>query len=229
MRDIVVTLIVCLLPINALIAAEATNAFPGLKTLCVEDSNGFDIRVHYDPTVSTVLYKEGKHDFVTPVLETRIDGKEKKLYVIGFTAGMSAAPAFLIAPKGTEIDKGEGVGGTELFLPGNGSIYVSGHTNNCFNQRRKFSLKAGKLTEVKQPFQYVGLESTALVDITVFSDKKLTQAVAALPKGSPLTVLINDGSYFLVKTSFGLVGWVRYECDGALVRPVIDGLYFRGD
>jgi len=229
MRTIVLVMIACLIPTKVSVAADAPEPFPGLKTVTVRDSNGFNIRVHFDPAASTVLYREGHRDFVIPVLETRIDERQKKQYIVGYTGGMSADPTFLIAPKDTELDKGEGFAGTELFLPGTGSIYVSGHTNNCFNERRKYVLKAGKFTEVKQPLLYVGLETNALKNITIYSDKELTQTVASLPKGSPLTVLINDGSYFLVKTSFGLVGWIRYPCDGIVTSPAIEGLYYLGD
>ena len=81
---------------------------------------------------------------------------------------------------------------------------------------------------MKQPFNYVGLDSKALKDITIFSDKKLSQEVAKIPAGTKLTVLLNDGDHYLLKTQFGLVGWIHYRPQ-QLGADLIDGLYFLGD
>lgn len=212
----------------AVVAAEDSAPFPQLKTIDVPSPH-FKIRVHYDPTITTIVNTPFKgHGFSwTKVLTTKIDRKKNQIYEIRYTDGFSADPTFLIFKNGEEKELG-GFAGTELYLSGNGSVYVSGHTNNFYNQRSKFELKGEKFVEVKQPFYYVGLDSKALRDITIYSDKKQTLPVANIPTGTKLSVLLNEGDFYLIKTQFGLLGWVRYKPE-RLDDNLIEGLFFMGD
>jgi SH3-like domain-containing protein len=47
-----------------------------------------------------------------------------------------------------------------------------------------------------------------------------------LPQGAPIEVLINDGEWYLVRSSFGLTGWVRVK-ESAMGSSI--GVYFMGD
>ena len=119
--------------------------------------------------------------------------------------------------------------GLEFYIPGTGAIYASGHTNTMFDTRRKYVLQGNELVEVKQPFYWVGLESKAKKDLVLYSGKDGKETIARIPKGSALTVVLNESeSWYLIKTPFGLVGWLKID-GGSQEADTIEGLYFRGD
>jgi hypothetical protein len=53
--------------------------------------------------------------------------------------------------------------------------------------------------------------------------------VARVPKGSKVVVLLNQGDYYLIKTSFGLVGWLKLPDEPLGSKPTIEGLFVAGD
>ena len=115
-----------------------------------------------------------------------------------------------------------------LIIPGNGSIYISGHTDNMFDTRKKFIYDGNKFNELIQPFYYVGLETFTIKPITLFSDTTLSNPVASLPENSEIEVLINRNDLYLIRTSFGLTGWLKIGPVSPDYSP-IKGLYFAGD
>ncbi len=52
--------------------------------------------------------------------------------------------------------------------------------------------------------------------------------MARLPKGSALTVVLAEEDWYLVKTPFGLVGWLEVK-DYTQQAETIERLFFRGD
>ena len=86
-----------------------------------------------------------------------------------------------------------------------------------FNLRRKYSFDGKVFQEVQQPFLYVGIQ-TKVQDVngeqdqkglTLYTDKTKTNKVAILPIGSDIEVLLHEKpDWYLVRSSFGLVGWV---------------------
>ena len=97
-----------------------------------------------------------------------------------------------------------------------------------FNKMRKYTLTANVINEVKQPYYYVGLNTETTKSIKIFSSKRLENVVASLPKNSPIEVVINEDEFYLIKTSFGLIGWVKIpEC--IISDTPIKGLYYAGD
>ena len=145
------------------------------------------------------------------------------LYVL-FSHGPSEDPSFGI---GTKAGKMLGtVNGLELYLTNNGTFYVNGHTNNLFDKKRKFQIKSDTITEVVQPFYYVGL----------YKDKTGTEVVASLPKGYKIEVVLTDfgkpdfelEDHFLVRSDYGLMGWVRINKEESWDK-IIKGLFFAGD
>lgn len=216
----------------ASVDAAELEPFSDLKTLEVKSVlPEFKIRVHYDPAISIVRnqsHVSKESDIPTvDVLDTRIDRTSRDRFTITYTDGLSADPGFLISPVGTDVIVGD-IWGLELFIPGNGAVYVTGHTNNHYNQRKKFIMKNGKLVEIRQPFYYVGLDSKAKQDITLFSDKSEKEPVASIPSGTKLTVLLSQGEHYLIKTPMGLVGWAHFVDHGQGAQ-LIEGLYYRGD
>jgi len=203
----------------------------GLSKFHIED-RFFEINVFYNASTSEVINK----DYSTPlakrtrVLRTKISKESTDEYFIDYNSGVSADPSFSIYT----IENGEekplfGVGGLEIRIPGDGNVYVSGHTNNMFNKRRKFTLKNGGLEEVIQPFYYVGLNTETTQEVTLLSNIDFKNPVITLAPGSKVEVLINKGEYYLVKTPYGITGWV-YIFGGAhqAISP-IKGIYYAGD
>lgn len=215
------------------VPAFAAEPFPGLRK--IEYKDYFPVRILYDPQISQVVDKplnagpehEGE-PLVTRALKTRIDRAKSEEVYIDFDPGPSADPSIVIIPVGSDEPAGY-ISGLEFYIPGTGAIYASGHTNTMFDTRRKYVLQDGKLAEVKQPFYWVGLESKAKKDLVLFSGKDGKETVARLPKGSPLTVVLNEGeSWYLIKTSFGLMGWLKIE-GGSQEADAVEGLFFAGD
>lgn len=151
-----------------------------------------------------------------------------------FDGGMSDDPEFSILGKGQKLIGH--VSCVEMYINASGVIYTAGHANNMFNRRRKFQIQKDTLVEVKQPYYYVGLKGQILKDITLYRDKTGPDVVAQLPKGYEIEVLLSEAptkdyeidNLFLVRTDFGLVGWLRLSNEDTF-GGVLKELYFRGD
>jgi len=214
--------------------AFAAEPFPGLKK--VEIDNYFPVRIFYDPQITQLIDKPLNADrpeddgspLVTRMLKTRIDrGKSEEIF-IDFDPGPSVDPEIVVTRVGSTEPAGY-VPGLNFYIPGTGAIYASGHTNNNFDTRTKYVLQGDKLVESKQPFYWVGLESKAKKDLVLYSGKDQKEVVARLPKGSAVTAVLNEGeSWYLLKTPFGLVGWLKIEVLSQ-EADTIEGLYFAGD
>lgn len=149
-----------------------------------------------------------------------------------YSPGMSDDPGFVISTKSDKI-----IGRfscIEFYINSLGAIYTSGHVNNMYDRRRKFQIQADTVTEVKQPYNFVGLKGKALRDITLYKDKIGDTVVAQIPKGYEIEILLAESTTkdfetdlnFLVKTEFGLIGWLRLE---GFSDKVIEGLFYAGD
>lgn len=175
-----------------------------------------------------------------------LSNTSKDEYLVIFCEGMSADPFFeiyRIVGEKQEIDssfqiyaiindakrKIGGISGLEIVIPGNGNVYVSGHTNNMFNMRRKFTLKDNQLEEIKQPFYYVGLVTETTQSVNLYSDISSKEITAQLPAGYGVEVLINKGNNYLIKTPFGLTGWISIPFGTFSEQTPIKGIYFAGD
>jgi hypothetical protein len=218
-----------LLPVSAF----AAEPFPGLQK--IEYKDYFPVKIFYDRQITQVVDKplnagpehEGE-PLVTRALKTKIDRAKGEEVYIDFDPGPSVDPSIVVTRVGAKEPAGY-IAGLNFYIPGTGAIYASGHTNTEFDTRRKYVLQGGELVEVKQPFYWVGLESKAKKDLVLYSGKDQKEAVARVPKGSALTVVLNEGEdWYLLKTSFGLLGWAKIE-GGSQEADTIEGLYFAGD
>ncbi|MFW6224082.1 MAG: hypothetical protein ACOC4R_00330 [Bacteroidota bacterium] len=216
--------------------SDKPETFSHLETLKVESDKdkgaSSDVMIYYDKSITTVLdEKLSENDPLysepTPddhkLIRTKINSGSSEEYMILFSFGVSLDPHFRIYHNDKHIGS---VSGWELYVPGNGFLYTRGHTNNMFNQRRKFRFSGNSITEVKQPAYYVGLNSTTTKAIKIFSNKSLNNVLAELPSGTEVEVLVNEGPYFLVKTPFGLAGWIKPE---PMEDSGIEGFYYAGD
>ena len=114
------------------------------------------------------------------------------------------------------------------------TLYVEGISNNLFDKKRKFNFEHGNFNEVKQPLYFVGIKGLLKRNIKIYESKSLTSLVANLPKGNPIEIVMAEfneddfAAYFLVKTKFRLIGWLKIEIDDEN-GGLIDGFYFHGD
>ncbi len=159
-------------------------------------------------------------------------------YLLSFTSFPSYDHAFSFYKKeNNEYNYSFSIGGKQIYLPGNGFVYVSGHSNNMFSEKRKYKLENDSLTEIKQPYYYVGLNTKTSETIAIFESQKLERKVATLPKNSEIEVVLCEyiydkknefiqDEYYLIKTSFGLIGWWRLDHS---YKQTINGLFYNGD
>jgi hypothetical protein len=200
------------------------------------DIDGY-VTLHYQKEGSELLNKKlGSfgEDF-QQIVKTSIDVNSQSKYIISFSAGPSGDPTFLIERMdGNTLTEIGYIYCLDLYIPGNGFLYSSGHTNNMFNTRTKWKIERGGLKEVPQPFYYVGLETRTLQPYTLYADEQLREQIAVLPADYDITVLLNKGELYLIKTAFGLTGWVKPKSVSQTDQPEyggsgIEGLYYAGD
>jgi len=214
----------------SLSAAEPADPFAGLKTYKAPVSQ--EVFLHYDPAITQIINKPISTDedpsIITRVLRAKLDRTQDEWYFVDFDSGPSDDPSFTLTKEGSK-EPAASIPGLHLYLPGNGSMYASGHADTMFDEHRKYVLKGGKIAETKQPYLAVGLEGKAKKDLTIYTTTAQKEAVAFIPKGAVMSVLVADGQdNYLVKTAFGLVGWVKIPADSQ-DATVIEGLFFAGD
>lgn len=202
-------------------------------------SNTFESpKVYFNDELTVVVNKEvnstsifyddfakmvGLHEFII----TKINRSKEEEYHILFDYGMSADPSFSIAKKDGDSFKQLGsISGLILYIPGNGNIYSEGHVNNYFNERKKYKLINDRLVEAKQPYRYVGIKTKTKGLLKLYTDKTQEELIATLPPEADIEILLNDNDYYLIKTSFGLVGWWKFSDSKSEIK---EDIFFKGD
>ena len=215
--------------------ANEMAAFPGLQQLRLKNE---DITLYYDPALSQVLndahpeatIHANEGISVSRPLRTQLLGDGKGYFTIDCDAGESQDPGCNIQlERNGKLEPVIHIPGLRFYFPGNGNIYVSGHNNTMFNARKKYQWRNGTFVEVRQPYSFVGLETTTKTAIEIFSSQDLKQVVASLPKESPVSVVLNEGEHYLLKTPFGLLGWIKIPVGASQDESPIVGIYFAGD
>jgi len=213
---------------------ERPTAFHDLSFLQLDVMNDYfpeGIRIWFDDATTIAI-----DDSVTiandpackPLVSAALNLSDSNRYTIGFSAGPSVDPHFIIYAE-TEIALvkiGE-ISALELFIPGDGFIYSRGHTNSMFDKWRKFSVTNDELVEIAQPFYYVGMKTHTITETFIrskrFSDEG---AITIIPEGTDVTVLLNDGDWYLLLTDTGMTGWLKIS--GGYDSPLMH-IFFRGD
>lgn len=153
-----------------------------------------------------------------------------------FSHGPSADPFFYITDNQGEL-LWEYLG-DEMGINANGIIYLAGHSDKMFNERSKWQLKNNKVKEIKQPYYYVGIKDKTLKPIKLYAEKSGKNIVASIPKGYEIEVLLADTQsekesgmlkHYLVRTKFGLVGWLILSDEETFSAPVVKELRYWGD
>lgn len=192
----------------------------GKKDIIIKVPNGATkiMKTHNNPAV-----------LIVDVASVYIDSLKKK-FIVQYNSGGSEDPTFHIKWLDGKKEREFSIEGTELNFQSSGEILISGHTNNKFSQNRKIVFKNNKLSEVEQPYYYVGIKSKSLIDI----DARLTPDEKSdvsfhLKKGEDVEVILSDISqlYFLLKNKEGILGWVLISENQ---RPtVVKEIFFKGD
>jgi len=227
------------------ISGQTKAYFPGLTRISIDTT--YNVYFGYDKTTSrftnTPCHLLNKKDplyceFPDSMLETwslvaKYKSKAfKDSLNIVYSQGMSADPGFVVATKGGRIL--DTFSCLEFYINSSGTIYTSGHVNSMYNRRRKFQIQVDTILEVQQPYYYVGMKGKSLKDITLFKDRVGNDIVAQVPKDNEIEILLAYGTkkdfeadnLFLVKTDFGIVGWLRLE---GYEDQVLEDLYYKGD
>jgi hypothetical protein len=233
--------------------SDIDRVFPGLKSVSAPNAG---VTIFYAPSLTTILSGEAAtikiwdgEDTADRPIRTQLLGAGKGYFTVQCDAGPSGDPNCQFIqdlPSGDTRDvpikpadsKNSRLAlfGLRFILPGNGIIYVDGHMDTTFNERHKFEWKDGVFVEVKQPFLYVGLDSTTITSVILYTERDYQHPVAQLPANSPVKVLLNVSGTddYLLRTPFGIVGWTKIPpggqtAEGEPIATVINGIYFRGD
>jgi hypothetical protein len=183
------------------------------------------------------LYCEDGMCDQTVVLKTAISPALKMEYLVVYSPGPSADPTFIFYDA-SDVGHGKAlftIGCTTLYIPENGNIYTTGHTNNMFNMRRKFRVNLREFTEEVQPFYYVGLTTKTRRAMKLYDQPQGGKVIAQIPANYAVEVLVaefSDGLFirnYLIKTQFGLTGWVRLRENQIYGNADIEGLFYAGD
>jgi len=213
---------------NFMLAQRGQSSFNWLDSLGV--SSWGPGKVYYIAQVTTILNSRSYHKKfgrILLLLKTKVDGEGGNYYTIAYSPGPSDDPLFIVFKDYTDSLKNIGVIGCDrLFIPGNNFIYSQSRTDQMFKKRRKFAISRGQLFEVTQPYYYVGISTKTNKPIQIYSDIDLTLPLASLPKGNEVEILLNKDDKYLVKTPFGLVGWIKIPITP---KTVFDDLFFKGD
>ena len=225
---IIYLVILLLIPINLL----AQNKFDDLEYRLI---NGF-IEVGYPKSNFDPIFKKCSSTNLcigfdeSDIMIGRYQLENNTHLNLYYTEGPSDDPQLIIEYNTKIILTADG----EKFHFRGKSLFVEGNSNNLFNKKRKFIFENGKFNEVRQPLYFVGIKGKLKRNIKIYETKSLKSTVANLPKNYPIEIVMAEFSendlieYFLVKTKFGLMGWLKIEIDDEN-GGLIDSFYFHGD
>ncbi|MFN3528324.1 MAG: hypothetical protein ACK417_00200 [Bacteroidia bacterium] len=222
--------------------AEPRKSFDKLSTISVK--NHIEATATFDIASSTVYnaafteIKSKPKGFVLEDFECEVNSIIIAEVLLDSKSNRRALLTFDVCPEYEfnlyDLESKKNLGSfnaLNIVIPGNGSMYTSGHLNE-FNVRRKFTLEGRSFRENDQPFYYVGLKSVTLREVKLYSDKALTTTLAVLPSGYEIEVLLAeqafDNKIYLVRTSYGLIGWAGLKAEQYKSIDV-EGLFYNND
>jgi hypothetical protein len=166
--------------------------------------------------------------YMVYVTDVKLRADDVAYRVLRCDSGGSDDPQCVIATTQDPNGPGVAIPGRLFVIPGDGCVYSAGHADNMFDTRAVHCLAGGELKPVPQPFNYAGLKSRALKELTLYSDKNSGAVVTKISKGQFAEVVLQDGDWFLLRNRFGLTGWAKLATDTQQATE-IEGLYYAGD
>jgi len=226
--------LILILSLSAPVAAgDPASAWSGLTNLTVDSTPVGEVKVCYPAALANIqmtpaaVEPDGSKRII--VMQTKLTADSGQQFLVVYDEGPSVDPTFMIY-LGHQL-QGEPaleVFALTLILPGNGQVYAAGHTNNMYDQRRKFVFANRTFQEAVQPFYAVNVSGQLDAPVTLMAERGNSARVGFLPAGSNVDVLLNKDDWYLLRTPFGLTGWARIDPSPAPGSPVI-GLYYAGD
>lgn len=208
------------------------SALDTLSSLALQDES-HHIVLHYRPDLAAVINVKVKGEwfeiegYSTRLASVRLSAQDTTEYVVDYNPGASNDPSFeLHRERDGDMARLARLPGLEIWLPGNGALYVAGHTNSMFTTCRKYLVRQDHVEEVRQPVYAVDLDTRTRAPLILYADTVMAQVVEQVRAGEPVSVLASQGDWFLLRTWFGLAGWARITqpWDGP-----VEGLYWAGD
>lgn len=232
MKSIALVIVLLFIARGSANGQDISGTWPGIQTMEVDHTEAGVVHFSFNPKLAEIVDNDitDNESMIKTIVvaKSRISEGFRESYWIVYSEGGSLDPMFTVyRGDNTEKPKVFEQAGLHLAIPGDGALYVSGHTNNMYDQREKYVLNEGKFAEVSQPYYYVGIKSKLKDWLSVYSDVSQKAEVARLRKGSNIEVLINKDEDYWIKTEYGLLGWVKIA-DGDQ-EAMIEGIYFKGD
>ncbi len=232
----IILAVALLLPFQTLLSqtkGDAQKAFPQLQWINANSfDNKDDARFGYEKGFELKKQKIKLNNKYTNIIKNEditFIGTFKSMKFF-FSPGPSIDPTFYVLNANNKIVLE--FMGEEMCVKSSGIIYASGNVNHMFMVHEKYKIVGEKVVKVKQPFLYVGIKDKLKKNIKLYSKpNKGGGVIATLPKGYKVEVLLSsDNKNYLIKTSFGLVGWLTLESDDIYIfGQVIKGLGYMGD
>ena len=172
------------------------------------------------------VFAESRDRTAVLMVETRLEGADAAPSYIVYSAN-ECCPEFRFYTTTPTARHLGSLAGTALSVPGNGSVYVASRQNATYTRRGKYRFSAQGFTEIRQPFHSVGFRTKTLKPIVLLAAPEGTEEVARLPAGAEIEgVLFDpakplDSANYLVRTPFGLLGWVRIPRVGPQSDPAL--------
>ncbi len=222
-------------------AQNIKKSFDNLATIKFESQTGGYIK--FDSTTTTVINKQLQElDKNHPLYNYECDGDDILLVKTQIDKSLKSSQYIVYSPicsYGTfyilDAENFKLIGklhGEQIVISGNSYIYLAGRLARNYKSTQKFIFENNKFREIKQPYYYVGIKSYTLRPVKIYQEKELINQVAYLPENYEIEVLLTEKIFgselYLVKTSFGLVGWAKleaYQYQGADVPEI----YYWGD
>jgi hypothetical protein len=225
------------------VADEAPNPFPELQELTFDSA----FHLSYPAAQTRILnipcnelpendpnYCPDEDFGISRKLATiKLSGVADSL-TIWFSPGPSEDPTFMVVnAKGKELGS---IFAKSFYILPDGSMYSAGHTNTMFDKRRKFLVEQDTLREVAQPFYAVNIKGELMKEVVLYASAEGDEITARLPQGAYVEIVLAAPAKdeyamelnYLVKTSFGQIGWMRLTQE-QLGEEIIKGLFYAGD
>jgi hypothetical protein len=216
--------------------ATTRDPWPNVTNLKIDDSCFGAVHVRYNPQLAvvineTVYIPSGSDMKTVHVIRTALAPGSPE-YLIDYWEGGSCDPTFFVydATKPTDWENALlNVFGLTMIIPGDGYVYVHGHTNNFFSQFRKFAVTPEHAEEVQQPFYFAGIETKTTTTVKLLAEPGPSVVVSEVGADSPVIILAcRKDDWCLVQDALGLVGWYKLE-----YSPERDaqfrGVFYAGD
>jgi hypothetical protein len=166
--------------------------------------------------------------YMVYVTDVKLRGDDVDYHVLRCDSGGSDDPQCVFLTTQDANGPGVAIPGRLFVIPGDGCVYSAGHTDNMFDTRAVHCMVGADLKPVAQPFNFAGLKSKALKELTLFADKTDSAVVTKIEPGQFVEVVLQDGDHFLLRNRFGLTGWAKLATDTQKATE-IQGFYYAGD